>query len=194
MEMEEKDKAAEKIKMIRFYGLNKPAIGRTGRRVCYRDEATNEFCELADNLVAFDWGCAPGSKIPRPGANELAKGLCLAALRKPYETDAELTFAVNRARAVYMRFRQRYVDAFPDDWSVTDADILRAIESIEQDGEEARRDMRLGRLERMPTMTDAGGPTSLGGSIVWDTDIDGQMIVPKDPEDFAWQPAPHARR
>jgi hypothetical protein len=93
-----------------------------------------------------------------------------------------------------MRFRQRYVDAFPDDWSVTDADILRAIESIEQDGEEARRDLRLARPERAPTMTDAGGPTSLGSRIVWDTDLDGHQIAPKDPEDFAWQPAPLSRR
>lgn len=170
--------------MIRFYGLNKPATGRAGRRVCYRENDRGEFFELADNLVAFDWGYIPGGRIPRQGAGELARGLCLAAL--PNE--------LARAKAVYMRFRQRYVDAFPDDWSVTDADILRALESIEQDGEEARRDLRLARPERVPTMTDAGGPTSLGGSIVWDTDLDGRQIMPRDPEDFAWQPAPLARR
>lgn len=174
--------------MIRFYGLDKPAaVG--GRSVCWRENDAGDYIDLADGKpVAFDWGTTQASPvasaIPRRGATELAKILCIFCL------DCEPT--PRRAMLVYMRFRQRYVDRFPANWSVTDLDVRNAIEQIEAEGEAARREIDRAPQERTPPMvTDAGGPMPSGGVIVWDTDRDGKQIVPRDPDDFAWQPAPH---
>lgn len=171
--------------MIRFYGIDKPAKGRAGRRVCWRENDAGEYAELADNIVVLDWGTTQLSpvapKLPRPGASELAKALCLAAL------DREPT--PRRASKVYMRFRQRYVDNFPPNWSLTDLDVRNAIEQIEAEGEAAQREIDKAPKERPPVMTDAGGATPTG-VVVWDTDAEGRLIAPKDPDDFAWQSAP----
>lgn len=166
--------------MILFYGLkplpHRPPPPRGGRWVTFLDQSETSPVNrpLAEGLKKFDWGATTvgnARPVPRPGAAELAFAMCYGALGDE-----------GRARRVYKRFQDRYVNIFPDDtgdpsiaWSMTDQHVRQLVDEIERAGAEnaaviAAADAKAPR-DRLAVMM-----SETGAGIVWTTDDDGNPI------------------
>jgi len=184
--------------MLRFYGINRPVSERAGRvvKVCYVVSSAGahdlpnirDHQSLGGNAVVLDWGTTKAGNAPevaRPGAAELAKGLCLAALGA--ERAGDPSFA--RALAVYKMFQHRVVNKLPDTmgdqsfpdlaWSMTEADIRLEIEQIEQDRTASAREVADAIAREPKDKLVVAAETGIGvggGQIVWTRDDNGNLI------------------
>jgi hypothetical protein len=192
--------------MIVYYGIPRDEPDRPGRivrwKVSGREGPGRAFdlrkmpWALVGDADGLDWGVTTKTKLPngvevdapplsRPGGDALALVLCAGVVDE------------HKARAVYKRFRERIVDRLPGPyghpqapgaWAISEDEIGRVIEKIEEDGTIAAADISRQRREREPHEHE-GGVSGLGARIAWDTDVDGRQTPGSE-----WAPAPFRRR